>query len=126
VFLKGEPVRITGQPAIHCFRIVQEALTNAAKHSGSKQAQVDLEFTADSLKVMVQDFGKGSPKRKDGKPGLGLIAMQERAEILGGKLQVSSAPNLGTKISLTMPLRQEETAVETVEEDSLEEVTSRQ
>jgi signal transduction histidine kinase len=124
VFLKGDPIQITGQPAIHCFRIVQEALTNAAKHSGTKEAQVEMEFSADSLKVVVRDFGKGTPKQKHGKPGLGLIAMQERAEILGGKLEVSSTPNVGTTISLLMPLRQEEVVAETDQEERFEEVMS--
>ena len=45
VLVHGQPVRITGQPASNCFRIVQEALNNAAKHSGSKTALIDMTFT---------------------------------------------------------------------------------
>lgn len=104
-FVKGEPVRVTGQPAIHCFRIVQEALNNAAKHSATKSAEVCMEFASDLLTVRVKDFGKGMPaQKKNGKLGLGLIAMRERAELLHGELEVSSVPNQWTMVSLTMPL----------------------
>lgn len=121
----GTPVRITGQPAIHCFRIVQEALNNAAKHSGTKRAEVEAIFSADSLTVKVRDYGRGiTQSKKASKPGLGLIAMQERAELLNGELNISSTPNAGTTVSLVMPLRQEEHAFETVEEQHLREVVS--
>ena len=106
--VKGEPVRVTGQPAIHCFRIVQEALNNAAKHSASKTAEVSMEFSPDLLTVRIKDFGKGMPvHQKNGKLGLGLIAMRERAELLHGELEVASIPNTWTMISLTMPLPDE-------------------
>ena len=109
VSLRGEPVRITGQPATHCFRIVQEALNNAVKHSGTKSAEVDMIFSADTLTVNIRDFGRGvTPAKKGSKPGLGLIAMRERAEILGGKLHISSSPEAGTTVSLKMPLKQDD------------------
>lgn len=102
----GEPVRITGQPAIHCFRIVQEALNNAAKHSGSHRAEINMVFRAEELKVSIRDFGSGfvTPKNDVGH-GLGLIAMRERAELLNGKLAITSAPETGTTVSLSMPLQ---------------------
>src|SRR5581483_10180511 len=85
--VRGTPVRIVGQPAIHCFRIVQEALNNAAKHSGTKRAEVEMIFSPKTLTVNVKDFGRGmAVNKKIGKPGLGLIAMQERAELLSGRL----------------------------------------
>ncbi len=119
----GAPVRITGQPAIHCFRIVQEALNNAAKHSGTKRAEIEAIFSTDTLTVEVRDHGRGmAQSKKAGKPGLGLIAMQERAELLKARLKISSA-NTGTTVSLVMPLRQEDHAFEPVEEQH-EEVVS--
>ncbi len=109
VVIKGTPLRITGQPAIHCFRIVQEALNNTAKHSGSKLAKVELRFTDVLLTITVQDFGRGVHASKRGeKPGLGLIAMRERAELLDGTLHVSSEAGSGTRVSLEMPLKPEE------------------
>jgi signal transduction histidine kinase len=121
----GTPVRITGQPAIHAFRIVQEALNNAAKHSGTKMAEVEMVFSSGTLKVSVRDFGRGMVQsRKNTKPGLGLIAMRERAELLGAKLDVTSVPNAGTTVSIVLPLRQEDRISEALEDNSFQEVVS--
>jgi signal transduction histidine kinase len=117
--IRGEPVRVTGQPATHCFRIVQEALNNAAKHSGTKLAEVEMIFASDTLTVNVRDFGRGMASEKSRKPGLGLIAMQERADLLGGKLNISSVANAGTTISLVMPIRREDRVPEAVENESI-------
>jgi signal transduction histidine kinase len=127
VQISGDPVRIIGQPAIHCFRIVQEALTNAAKYSGSKRAEVRLEFSTRMLTLSVTDFGRGlaAPKKGD-KPGLGLIAMRERAELLDATLRISSEPGFGTMVSLEMPLRQEEPVFDDLQDQlNEEEVVSR-
>jgi len=121
----GRPVRITGQPAIHCFRIVQEALNNAAKHSGTKTAEVEMIFSERSLAVNVKDFGKGLPQtKKPARRGLGFIAMRERAELLGGKLEISSSPDKGTTVSVRMPLRPEDYAIEPAAAKNLEEAVS--
>ncbi|HEY1215410.1 MAG TPA: sensor histidine kinase, partial [Bryobacteraceae bacterium] len=104
--ISGDPIRITGQEAIHCYLIVQDALNYAAKHSGTKLAEVEMSFAPGTLSVCIRDFGRGiPPEKKSGKPGLGLIAMQERAELAGGKLKVSSIPNSGTTVCLDMPVR---------------------
>jgi signal transduction histidine kinase len=122
VRITGEPVRITGQPAIHCFRIVQEALTNAAKHSGSRRAEVVLNFSASSLKLSVKDFGRGlAAPRKGDKPGLGLIAMRERAELLDATLLISSEPNAGTTVSIQMPLKPEDSMADELQRELNEE-----
>jgi signal transduction histidine kinase len=119
----GNPVRITGQPAIHCFRVVQEALNNAAKHSGTKRAEVEMIFSDKTLEVKVRDFGRGFQQtKKSAKPGLGMIAMQERAEILCAQLEISSTINEGTTVSLRMPTRQEEPSFAPVDRTSLKEV----
>jgi signal transduction histidine kinase len=110
----GEPVRITGQPAIHCFRIVQEALNNAAKHSKTKTAEVTTTFNADTLMLKVRDHGIGIVRdQKPRKPGLGLIAMQERAELMGGTLKVRPEPDGGTTVTLTIPLSQPDSSGDT-------------
>jgi signal transduction histidine kinase len=118
VVVHGQPVRITGQPAIHCFRIVQEALNNAAKHAGTKSAEVEMIFDSATLTVSVRDFGQGmAPTKHLNKRGLGLIAMRERAELLGGSLDISSTPGAGTLVTLVMPLRQEDRPAEMEEHD---------
>ncbi|MBV9267456.1 MAG: sensor histidine kinase [Acidobacteriaceae bacterium] len=127
VLIKGPVTRITGAPATHCFRIVQEALTNAAKHSGSKSAEVELDFTADSLDISVRDFGRGlATQKKSDNPGLGLVAMHERAEMLSGVLKVSSTPETGTTIWLSMPLRSDDAVTEAPTGEKVTEVLVRQ
>jgi signal transduction histidine kinase len=122
----GDSIPITGQPAIHCFRIVQEALNNAAKHSGTKKAEVDIIFAPGTLTVKVKDFGRGMLHNKKGStPGIGLIAMRERAELIGGDLQITSVPNEGSTLTLSMPLRQHEQTFERSQHQTLEEVVSR-
>jgi signal transduction histidine kinase len=125
--VEGPPIRITGQPATNCFRIMQEALNNAAKHSGTKRAEIHAIFRPDSLTLSIRDFGHGMPpaNNKGSKPGLGLIAMRERAELLNGKLQVISAPNAGTTVTITMPLPPDENTSEAAEEQTMGEVVSR-
>lgn len=112
--VEGRPVRITGQPAINCFRVVQEALNNAAKHSGTRRAEVRMQFGPRDLTVHVTDFGQGLPAaKKNEKLGLGLIAMRERADLLNGSLTVSSSPGMGTTIAIKMPLEQDESLPDT-------------
>lgn len=125
----GVAERITGQTATHCFRIVQEALNNAAKHSGAKRAEVEMVFGADKLTVTVMDFGRGlksdglrtdhlkADNKASAKRGLGLIAMQERAALLSGRLEVRSTPGAGTTVVLTMPLQQTDSVPVTPEEE---------
>jgi signal transduction histidine kinase len=122
--IAGRQVRITGQPAIHCFRIVQEALNNAAKHSGTKKAEVEMIFAADYLPVSVKDFGCGLPQTKRRQRGLGFIAMRERAELLGGSLEISSAVEKGTTVCLRMPWRPDDRGAEARAARSLEEAIS--
>jgi signal transduction histidine kinase len=120
MLLHGAPVRITGQPAIHCFRIVQEALNNAAKH-----ADVEMIFDAYALTLSVRDFGRGILQAKQSnRLGIGVIAMRERAGLLGGSLSICSTPGAGTTVTLMMPLRQEDHAPEIEEHTMLEEILS--
>ncbi len=123
--ITGTPVRITGQPAIHAFRIVQEALNNAARHSGTKTAEVKMIFSPKTLTVEIRDFGCGiTPTKKGNKPGLGLIAMRERAELLSAKLDIASVPNAGTTVTVALPLGQDGRTSETLPEESFQEILS--
>ena len=107
--VNGDIQRITGQAAIHCFRIVQEALNNAAKHAKTMRAEVSLDFGPDQLTAAVRDYGVGIVQdRKAREPGLGLVAMKERAELLRGSLSVEKASGGGTVVKLHLPLPQEE------------------
>ncbi len=123
--IHGNAVRIVGQPAIHCFRIVQEALNNAAKHSGSKSAEVEMLFAPDTLTVNIKDFGHGmTQNRSPQSRGLGLIAMRERAELLAGKLEINSVPTAGTTVTLSVPIHRDGRLADIQEEEMTNQIVS--
>ena len=96
----------------HLYRIAQEALNNVVKHSRASEVNVLLEKTGGELVLIVEDNGIGMPKggvsngRKGGK-GLGLEGMRERASLIGGSLEIESAPGAGTTIYARIPLKNE-------------------
>jgi len=97
------------EASIHLYRIVQEALSNVARHSGAKEAWVSLDEKDSHLDLEIRDNGKGfdahpQMKRAAGQ-GIGLMGMRERAEHLQGTLSVRSAPHAGTTIRVRVPLR---------------------
>ena len=88
------------------FRVAQEALTNAARHSGSNQIKVRIRYAAESITIEVSDKGKGFDPSEEFRPprGWGLAGMRERVEAVGGKLKVISASGRGTTIEAVIPL----------------------
>jgi signal transduction histidine kinase len=127
VKITGEVSLVTGPCATHCFRILQEALTNVAKHSGSKSAEVELDFTREEVTLTVNDFGGGLPAaKKKQRPGLGLIAMHERAELVNGELKIISRPNSGTTVWLRVPLNAEQVKPEGIASPEINEVLLRE
>jgi len=98
----GTPFPVSGDSAVHIYRVLQEALNNVARHSGSTKARVRLRFAPTALELEVADSGTGfaeSPARR----GLGLVAMRERAELLGGRISFEAAPGGGTVVKLKVP-----------------------
>jgi signal transduction histidine kinase len=86
------------------FRIVQEALTNVARHAQVAEVEVSLEARAESLELRVEDRGCGFEPASATPGGLGgLAGMQERARLLGGRVRVESAPGRGTRIVAVLP-----------------------
>jgi signal transduction histidine kinase len=86
------------------YRVVQEALTNVVRHAGACHVDVVLERREDVMLVIVEDDGKGfdfSLVKKQGH--LGLLGIQERAEMLGGSLTVESKPGSGTTLFVEVP-----------------------
>lgn len=89
------------------FRIIQEALENVREHSHANRVELRLQLTADRLEITINDDGKGFDTTRGIQPGrrLGLAAMRDRAESLGGSLQIFSKPGRGVRVLLTAPLR---------------------
>lgn len=84
------------------YRIVQEALTNIAKHSDATQVTVDLQTLSETLQLTIKDNGKGfNPEQNT--TGFGLEGMRERVTALGGKLDISSGLSRGCKLTIDIP-----------------------
>jgi len=88
----------------HVYRIVEEALRNAARHSGATRVQVRLMGYSYGFRVVVRDFGKGFDPLDCRGLSLGLLNMQERARLVNGKFSIASRQGFGTCISLDVPL----------------------
>jgi len=103
---RGIDRRFAPRVELAAFRIVQESLTNVARHAGVARATVSIWANDALLFLQIEDKGKGfDPATMDaGRSGVGLLGMQERACLLGGALTVESAPGAGTTIRAELPL----------------------
>ena len=98
----GVGAKLTDQQRTCVYRVVQEALHNAAKHAGAKSVRVELKERADELRLEIQDDGCGfDPARQK---GLGLLGIEERIATLGGAFLIASKPGEGAKLSIRLPL----------------------
>jgi two-component system, NarL family, sensor histidine kinase UhpB len=84
------------------YRVAQEALVNAARHSGATHVEVSLEPCDSKVRLQVADNGSGFAFAEEGK-GLGLSGMRERALLVGGTLEIDSRPGKGTTVKLEVP-----------------------
>lgn len=87
------------------FRILQETLTNVARHADASAVEIKLETSDSALRLQVKDNGKGIRESEmSGRKSLGLLGMRERASIVGGKVEIEGSPNQGTTVSVLIPL----------------------
>lgn len=99
----GEVSRLNEAHRTCVFRVVQESLTNCARHAQAKSVTVQLDSNDEILTLTVADDGAGfEPGQRMG-TGLGLLSMQERAMELGGTFTIGSYPGSGTKVQITIP-----------------------
>lgn len=102
---------------IACFRVAQEALTNAARHAEAKKVEVRLEMNQQGLTLIVRDDGKGFDPlviRSGALAGtsIGLSGMEERVKLAGGQIMIQSAAAMGTEIRASFPARAEQEGIE--------------
>ena len=111
VTLPPGELRLDSDRAIAVFRIFQEGLTNVARHAEAKTIRISLSEDRDELSLIVKDDGKGFCEAEIG-PSLGLLGMKERAQMCGGSVQISSSPGKGTTVTVRVPLRSADAALE--------------
>jgi signal transduction histidine kinase len=100
----GGPARLDPELEIAVYRLVQESLTNAVKHARAETVTVRLTQEKATIVVTVSDDGSGfDTRRADG--GFGLIGMQERVELVGGRLAIDSTPGKGTTVRAELPVQ---------------------
>ncbi len=111
VQFSADPPELQLSPELEtvCFRIVQEALTNIARHAGAQQVWVELQQRETELYLSIRDDGTGfdveeALARAIHGASLGLLSMQERASLLGGQLKINSVPGHGVEIRARFPL----------------------
>jgi signal transduction histidine kinase len=119
VDIRGQEKPCSASAKTALFRIVQEALTNVVKHAVADNANIYLTFESDRVAIKVIDDGQGFEPRLD-RPGQriswGLKNMEERANLLGGKLTIKSHPGTGTSVVAYIPFSAME--AEALDEDT--------
>jgi signal transduction histidine kinase len=110
IHLEVGPLEERLPPAVEtaCFRLVQEALTNVARHSGARRVDVELNAAEDAVEIVVRDDGKGfdvgaARERAEAGASLGILSMEERVALAGGRLEIESEPGRGTTIRARFP-----------------------
>ncbi len=112
VELPREPITLARERTLAVYRVVQEALTNTAKHAGAQHISVVVRREGDWLVAVVRDDGRGfipetfagRHRQPSGGAGVGLFGMEERARLAGGSLALQSAPGRGSSVTLRVPL----------------------
>jgi signal transduction histidine kinase len=97
----GASRELDREVTIHLYRVMQEALNNVARHSKSQTAAVRLRYLPEAVVLEVEDAGVGFAE--DGKQGLGLVSMRERAELVNGRVEFLPREGGGTLVRMTVP-----------------------
>lgn len=102
---KGFPATLPNNTTLCVFRIAQEALQNAIKHSGASKINIFLTKTDKTVELVVSDTGCGFDMNNDlMAKGLGFISMRERLRLVDGTISVASKPSKGTKVNISVPV----------------------
>jgi PAS domain S-box-containing protein len=110
---KGIPQELPKEVSLCFYRVLQEALQNTVKHSGSQLFEVSLSGDANGLQLIVRDWGIGfDPAVAMKGQGVGLMSMKERMKLIDGELSIESRPQLGTTIRARVPLKEKAKSTE--------------
>jgi len=100
---------LSAEQEIHLYRIIQEGLNNVLKHASASRAILEVKREPTSIRVSLFDNGKGFDLQSrlaasGARPGIGFSSMSERARVLGGELDIQSAPDQGTRLTVSIPV----------------------
>jgi two-component system sensor histidine kinase UhpB len=98
----GDATSLDSDQEIVVYRVAQEALSNVAQHASARRVELGLSADKDGVELTIRDDGRGFDTRAE-HDSLGLSGMSERARLLGGRLEVDSAPGSGTSLTLQVP-----------------------
>ena len=101
VRITGEPRRLPNGVDVAAFRIVQESLTNVARHAEAHRAEVSICYGDEAIVIEVDDDGPA--RAGDGQPGVGIVGMRERAAACGGTLAAGRRPDGGFQVLARLP-----------------------
>jgi signal transduction histidine kinase len=101
--IEGEFTGVGDRQRIYVYRIVQEALTNCAKHAHARQVALQINGQGEGIDLKITDDGVGFDPQRTAHSGLGLIGIEERVRELGGDISIQSAPQQGTIIHIRIP-----------------------
>jgi signal transduction histidine kinase len=90
------------------YRVVQELLTNCARHAQAKRVRIELRAGEEAVSLMVEDDGKGFDLASPRQRGLGLFGMEERVRELGGEVSIFTRPGMGTQVRIVVPANLQE------------------
>lgn len=98
-----QPVKIKDETIVgNLYRIAQEAIANSLKHADPKRIALRLANEGPDIHLTIEDSGRGLPRSKAAKPGMGMQVMQHRARVIGAHLQIHSAPGKGVKVMCSL------------------------
>jgi len=99
------PGNLSKELQLCLYRVVQESLRNMVKHSRATEGEIALNADAEWVHLEVRDNGRGIPDVRDrAEPGIGLVAMEERVQLVGGEIKITSSKDSGTCIDVRLPL----------------------
>ena len=101
---QGTPPSLSDEVRINIYRIIQEALSNIAKHAGATAVEIDITYAEEAIHIEVTDNGIGLTQAQPKPSSLGLISMRERARFIGAQLTIDSGQQQGTRVIIDLPL----------------------
>ena len=102
---QGDPTRLDSPRASHLYYIAREAFHNAQRHAAATRVDLHLTIQDHAAELVVADDGAGIDLSVPNLPGMGLSIMSNRAELIGGRFEIDTAPQRGTRITCLVPFQ---------------------